>query len=305
MKKVRLYKTFFVWIRSWLAFAIALLLLGLVWYGCYWIVANYAGRYVCYFKWGAIVAICFGAVMLIFNEPLVVWITGCKRIREKSGCPRLWDAVHSVTTWHARPVPRIYLCPEHGMNAFAFGWGLPGFSAVAATQGAVNGLSYDELSAVMAHEVGHIINKDILVSFVMTISVMIMALTGWMILRCTPYSSGRSSSKDSGKGALALLLVLIVGAIMYFFGRLLGLILQMFVSRQREYAADAASARIMKSPYPLISALQKIADNPRIGSTEKGAALGFMCTADPEPDDMMATHPSVSNRVKALRNLES
>ena len=138
----------------------------------------------------------------------------------------------------------------------------------------------------------------------MTFTVMVMALTGWLLLRVAPFSSsGRSSS--SGKGGGAVLIAILVGGGMYLFGRLFGLILQNFVSRQREYAADAKSARIMGTPKPLMSALEKICGNPSVGTSTVGAACGFLCTADPDPSDMFSTHPSMPKRLRALQALET
>lgn len=303
-RRIKLYKSFFVLTRSWISFALALALIGVIWLGCYALVAKFAGAKLVYFKWGAWTAGVIGLLMLIFNEPLVVLIMGCKRIRKREQCPKLWDAVYGVIPWHAHPAPRIYLVPTSGMNAFAFGLGLPFFSAVGATKGIVDELNSDELRAVIAHEIGHIINKDILISTAMAISVMMMAYTGWFLLRIGPYSGGRRSSSSSKGGGIALLVVLLVGGFLYIFGRIIGVILQMFVSRQREYGADATSAAILGSSQPLISALKKIVRNPHIGSANQGAAFGFLCTADPEPDDLMSTHPNLGNRISALEMLE-
>jgi len=92
---------------------------------------------------------------------------------------------------------------------------------------------------------------------------------------------------------------------MYLFGRLFGQILQLFVSRQREYAADASSSKIMGTSRHLASALKKIIKNPNIGSENVGAAMGFLCTADPEPTDLFSTHPNMEKRLTALADLES
>ncbi|MBI4173306.1 MAG: M48 family metalloprotease [Candidatus Aenigmarchaeota archaeon] len=289
-------------LRSWLSFALGFGCLVLIWYLGYVLVASLAPSALGYFKWGAILAGAIGAVMLVFNEPIVARTMGCVRVRERSDNPKLWDAVRRATPSLAFSRARIYVCPQAGMNAFAFGWGVPLMSAVCATEGIISGLDDDELAAVMAHEMGHVINKDILVSMAMTVSVMIIALTGWLLLRLTPYSSGRRSSSDKN-GSSAILIALLVGAVFYVLGRIVGFFLQMFVSRQREYAADATSARIMGSPEPLIRALEKISGRASIGSTEHGAALGFLCTADPEPDDLISTHPTMENRIASLQGL--
>lgn len=305
-RRVRFFKVFQTISQSWFAFVLAMTLLGAFWYLCYWLIATYAPGYLHFFKWGVIMALIIALPMLIFNEPLVVLIMGCKRLKKRSDCPKLWEAVEKATPLLARPKPRLYICPVTAKNAFAFGWGIPFFSAVAATQGLIDSLSDEELSAVMAHEIGHIINKDILVSMAMAISVMVIAYTGWLLLRLGPYSSGRrKSSSSKGKGGAVLIIVIIIGLLLYLFGRILGVILQMFVSRQREYAADAQSARIIGSSQPLISALQEIIKNPELSNRSVNAAIGFLCTADPDPSDFMSTHPSITKRLKALENLEA
>jgi heat shock protein HtpX len=302
---VKWLRTWFAFLRSWLAFMLALVILAAFWFGCFLLIARFAPAQMHYFAIGAIGAGIIGGLMLIFNEPIVVISLHAERIRCREENPKLWDAVVAATPWYARPQPRIYLIPDQGMNAVSFGWGLPLFSAVGATKGIIRALDEDELAAVMAHEVGHIVNKDILVSMAMTVSVMFMAFTGWLFLRLGPYSSSsRSSSDKKGGAAAAILVIILVGFLLYVFGRILGVVLQMFVSRQREYAADAASARIIGRPGPLASALKKIVRDPGLSSRTANAAIGFLCTADPDPDDLMSTHPSIDNRLAALSALE-
>jgi len=306
LNKVRLYRAAWTWLRSWWSFLVGIGFMAAFWYGCYLLVNHYAEEHLIYFKWGAYLALGLMGFLLVFNEPIVVLATGAERVRDWGDCHRLYKAVKRATPWYAKPTPRIYLLPSSGMNAISFGWGIHFFSAVGDTRGAVNKLSEEELAAVMAHEVGHVINKDILISMAMTLTVMIMALTGYLLIRVGPYSSGRRSSSSKNSG-LALLVLLLVGFVMYVFGRLVGLILQAFVSSQREYAADATSARLMGSSEPLISALRTISRDPkvgRLGSQSVEAAVGFLCTADPNPSDMMSTHPALERRLRALEVLE-
>lgn len=306
--RIKWYRWVGTWVQSWVAFIVGLALMILFWYACYWLVARYAGKYTIYFKWGAYISIVITSLMLIFNEFLVRFFLDAERLHKREDNPRLWDAVEKVTPWHARPLPRIYVIPTQDMNAISFGWGLPGLSAVGATYGLINELDQDELEAVMAHEVGHIINKDILISMALSLITMCIAMTGWLLWRIGPYAGGSDSSSDSKSdsgGIWVLLAAVAIGGLMYAFGRLLGFILQSFVSRHREYAADATSARIMGSGRPLQTALIKVVSRAGLGSEKAGMALGFMCTADPEPDDVLATHPSLENRLRALEVLES
>ncbi|MDD5489389.1 MAG: M48 family metalloprotease [Candidatus Moranbacteria bacterium] len=305
---VKWYRWAATWIQSWAAFIVGLSLMIVFWCFCYWLVARYAGEYTGYFKWGAYIAIGVSALTLIFNEPLVYLCLGAVRVRRREDSPHLWDAVEKVTPWHARPLPRIYVIPTGDFNAISFGWGLPGLSAVGATTGLIDGLEQHELEAVMAHEVGHIINKDILISMVLAMITMCIATTGWLLWRFGPFAGGDSSSSDSegsSSGIATLIFAVVIGGAMYAFGRILGFIMQAFVSRQREYAADATSARIMGSGGPLKSALVKVVNRAGLGSETAGLAFGFMCTADPESGEMLETHPSLANRLRALDQLES
>jgi heat shock protein HtpX len=304
---VKWYRWLATWAQSWVAFIAGLVIMAAFWYACYWTLAKYAPGYVVYFKWGAYITIPVISLLLIFNEPLVRFTMGAKRIARREDCPALWDAVEKVTPWHARPMPRVYLIPTRDMNAISFGWGLPGFSAVGATEGLLNGLNQNELEAVMAHEIGHIINKDILISMVLAAVTMFIATTGWLIWRLGPWAGeSKSSSNDNNSGGIgALVIALAIGGVMYGFGRLLGYVIQVFVSRQREYAADATSARIMGTGQPLKSALIKVVRNAGLGSEKAGMAFGFMCTADPEPGDALDTHPSLEKRLRALDQLEA
>jgi|GEM_PF-3499892 len=306
---VKWYRWTAIWIQSWAAFIVGLSLMIVFWYFCYWLVASYAGEYTGYFKWGAYIAITVSVLLLVFNEPLVYLCLGAVRVRKREDNPRLWDAMEKVTPWHARPLPRIYEIPTADFNAISFGWGLPGLSAVGATSGLIDGLEQDELQAVMAHEVGHIINKDILISMVLAMITMCIATTGWILWRLGPFAGGDSSSSDSdsdsSSGIFTLIFAVVIGGMMYAFGHILGFVMQAFVSRQREYAADATSARIMGSGKPLKTALVKVVNKVGLGSENAGMAFGFMCTADPEAGEMLDTHPSLANRLRALDQLET
>jgi heat shock protein HtpX len=321
MNKVSFVKANYVRLRAWIMFILSLGIMAGFWYGCWWLVATYAPQGTIYFKWGGIIAIAIGSTTLVFNELIVRSLMNAKRVKTRGDCPELWDAVMRAKPKTMFWTPRIYHLPSSGVNAISFGWGLPFMSAIGATEGAICHFNDEELAAVMAHEIGHIINKDILVSTAMTITVLMSMYTGWLLLRLGPYSgnsrSRRSSSSDS-KGASAILIIMLVGGLLYIFGRLLGIVLQMFVSRQREYAADAASARIMGSSQPLISALttiervtngfrpfERAVRSSRIGPREYDTLVGALCFEDPDPEDMMSTHPKMSKRLRALANLET
>lgn len=306
IKKSRVYSTI---IRSWTSFIGAFFVMTTMWLFCLLITLRLAPGAARFFGICFVLGLLLCALLYIFNEPIVKKITGAIRIRSRDQSPKLWDAVHEIIERTNGTAPRIYLVDEKGLNAFAFGWGFPYFSAVGATQGLIDILNEKELRSVMAHEVGHLSNLDMFVSILMTLSVVVITFTGWALMEIAPYTKRTretsSSKKGDASGLFGMIIAFAVGTCMFYFGRLFGYILQAFVSRQREYAADATSAKTMDTSEYLITALEKIVQNPKIGSAKTGAAIGFLCIEDPDPTDMFSTHPSRINRIAALRSLES
>lgn len=250
----------------------------------------------------AAISLAIGALLLIFNEKLVVSSMKLKAISQESDCPRLWRAVERGRG--DRAMPRVYLMEEIGQNAFAFGLFR---GAVAATSGLIKNLDDDEVAAVMAHEVGHLRNNDIVVTMVITGTVMFFAVLGWLVKELAIYTP---SGKDNDSAPKRYLLGILIGGTIYYVGRLLAHLLRLFVSRQREFAADAISASTLGTPAPLASALRKISENPGIGSETASALVGFLCTADPVISfndetltELFSTHPSMKKRLEELEKL--
>lgn len=268
---------------------------------------------------GTTLPIAFGIVLWLINAPLVRVAMSAKLIKNRSEAEVLWDIVHEISEQEGCKVPSIYLVDTPGMNAFAFGLGIDGFNAVGATQGIIDKLTRNELKAVMAHEVGHVNNRDMPVSMFLTVIVMSIVFLGWLLKEIAPYLVGRgdsdsdSSSSSSGSSfwvdIIRIVGVIFLGGFIYYIGGFLGNMLKLYVSRMREYAADATGSRIMEDSIYLESALNKIVENPDLGGTKANAVFGFLCTADPSSSDelsleeAMSTHPSLDNRIKALRDL--
>lgn len=299
-RKVKWYKVALVWMRAWFLLILSVFLILAAWFLLASPVYIWAPPAIRFVAGSLVVSLLISLALFIFNEPLVKYLMGARRIERRDGSPRLWESVHRVAPNMLHVIPRIYLVEKQGMNAFAFGMGLPFLSAVGATRGLVDALSDNELDAVIAHEMAHVANKDMFISMVMTFSVMSMAFTGWCLYKLAPASFSRSRGDD---GKMALVCV-IAGFAMYYFGQALGYIIQLFISRQREYLADAKSASYMGNGDHLISALKKIVKDPHVAGKKTEAFAGFLCTADPEPSDLFSTHPSLNKRIQALRMLE-
>lgn len=261
---------------------------------------------------GTLGPIILGTVLLVFNKEIVNLSMDTKRVKERNDNPVFWDLVNEIAEQEDMTCPKLYTVDTKGMNAFAYGTGVFGDKAVGVTTGLLKNLNQEQIKAVLAHEMGHIKNRDILVSMAMTLTVMVCAFTGWLFMKAAPYAflfggDDSDSSSDKKGGFFHWLLIgaglWLLGGIFYTLGRGFAYILQMFVSRKREHSADATAARIMDTPESLISALETIVKNPQIGGEKSNAAFGFMCTADPDISDFLSTHPTLEKRIEVLRSL--
>ncbi|MDH3563644.1 MAG: M48 family metallopeptidase, partial [Gammaproteobacteria bacterium] len=201
--------------------------------------------------------------------------------------------------------PRVYLIETDALNAFATGMH-PARSSIGVTRGLLDTLNREELQGVVGHEMGHIVNWDIRYATAVGVIVGLIALVSDGALRSLRYSGrSRSSNSRSGGGAVVIVLFLLIfAALAPIFSRLV----QMAVSRQREFMADATSVRLTRHPEGLISALEKLALNAK---PFKGAnqATQHMFIVNPfrnfseKASRLFATHPPLERRMARLRNL--
>jgi heat shock protein HtpX len=196
------------------------------------------------------------------------------------------------------PMPKVYIIPDSSPNAFATGRN-PSHAAVAATQGIMQVLSENELEGVIAHELAHVKNRDILISSVAaTVAAAIM-----MFARMAQYAAifggvgGRSSDRDEGTNPIALLAMVILAP-------LAAMLIQMAISRSREFAADASGAQIAGTPYGLANALQKIEAVAKRVPLNANPATAHMFIMKPFAGgglmSLFSSHPPTEARVKAL-----
>lgn len=201
--------------------------------------------------------------------------------------------LHELTAHLARkaglPVPKVYVIPDESPNAFATGRN-PAHASVAATEGLMRVLSQDELAGVIAHELAHVKHRDILISSVAaTIAAAIM-----MAARFAFFFGGRDDSRGSPLGGLLMLILAPVAA----------MLIQMAISRSREFAADAGAADIIGSPHPLVNALRKIDAIARRVPLDANPATAHMFIIQPFTGRALAslfsTHPPMDKRIAAL-----
>jgi heat shock protein HtpX len=204
------------------------------------------------------------------------------------------------------PMPKVYVMPSRGMNAFAAGR-RPEEACVAVTTGLVERLSREELQGVVAHELAHIKSRDTLYGVSAAVLVGAIALLADMFLRGTFFGRGaRSSADERGGGGRGNAAFLVLGILLALLAPLAAKILQMSISRQREYHADAAAAEFTRNPLGLADALAKItAGGSQVPGENRGTQHLFLVNPlaefGPDASALMSTHPSTALRIQRLR----
>ena len=202
--------------------------------------------------------------------------------------------------------PKLYVVEDKQPNAFATGRD-PEHSVICVTTGLLEKLDYYELEGVIGHELAHIANYDIRLSAVVTVMVSFVVILSDIFTRAFLWGGGRRSSCDNeGNGNPILMLI---GLVFLILAPIFGKLAQLAISRRREFLADATSAKYTRNPDGLISALQKICNDPNeLETANKSTA--HMYIASPFKNEKItkssiwSTHPSLDERVEALRNLK-
>lgn len=244
------------------------------------------------------------------GDNIMLSMAGAKKIR-KEDLPILYNVVEEMTLAAGLPkVPDVYVIDDPTPNAFATGR-KPGNAAVAVTSGLLRRLSRDELQGVVAHEIGHVRNRDIqlmLFAGVLVGAIVILAEVG---LRGMWLGGGRSRSRrDSGGGGNGLIAV--VAIVLMILAPILAQVIYLAVSRKREYLADASAATFTRYPEGLASALEKISQQPQqMRSANRATAPMYivnpLAKVEKGGEKMAArgggTHPPIADRVRILRSM--
>ena len=242
---------------------------------------------------GLMMAFVFAVVMNIgsywFSDKIVLRMY---RAQEVGPEHPLHQMVARLAQRGGLPMPKVYIIPDESPNAFATGRN-PSHAAVAATQGIMRVLSQDELEGVMAHELAHVKNRDILISSVAAT----IAATIMFAARMAMFMGGSRDDREGGSNPIVLLAMMILAPIAAFF-------IQMAISRSREFAADATGAQIAGTPYGLANALKKIEAVARRVPLDANPATAHMFIVKPFSGggitSLFSSHPPTEARVRAL-----
>src|SRR5271168_4251786 len=240
-------------------------------------------------------AILMNGTAYFFSDKIALASSGAQPIsREQS--PRLYAVMERLAAKANLPVPKLYMIPQAAPNAFATGRN-PSHASVAVTQGLMELMSDDELEGVIAHELSHVRNYDILTS---SIAATLAGAVAYLAHFGMFFGGGRDD-RDRGGGFGALLMIVLAP--------LAATLLQLGLSRGREYAADETGARMVGQPFGLISALQKLgAYNKQIPTTAVSPSTAALCIVQPlfgraSLSGLFSTHPPLEDRIAALREL--
>jgi heat shock protein HtpX len=237
-----------------------------------------------------------------YSDKIVLRMARAEEIDLKKN-PELYRIVENLTITAGLPMPRVYVVPERALNAFATGRD-PKHSVVAVTRGLLETLSRAELEGVLAHEMSHIGNRDMLVSTVAVILVGFISLISDMFLRSLMWGSGDRNER----GGSAYLFV--IGLVLAILAPISATLIQFAISRKRESLADASGALLTRYPVGLASALEKIGKDVTPMRVAKNTT-SHLWIDDPFTGQMRTawwhrlfmTHPPIEERIKALRQM--
>jgi len=246
-------------------------------------------------------AILINGISYFFSDKIALASSGAQRVSREQ-VPRLYEVMERLAAKARLPMPKLYVIPEQAPNAFATGRN-PQHASVAVTHGLLELMNDEELEGVIAHELSHVRNYDILTSSIAATiagAITYLASMGRWAMIFGGY--GRDRDDDRGGGGIAALL-------MIFLAPFAALMLQLFLSRTREFSADETGARMVGQPYGLISALQKLgAYNQRIPTTSLSPSTSALCIVKPlfglgGVSSLFSTHPPLEKRIQALREM--
>ncbi len=253
-------------------------------------------------KGGVVIAFFFAVVMNFgaywFSDKIVLSMYNAQEVTE-SQAPDIYALVRNLTMKASMPMPKVYVMPEETPNAFATGRN-EDHAVVAVTEGILRILSRDELEGVLAHELTHIKNKDMLIgSIAATLAgaiVMLAHMAQWAAI----FGGSRSNDDEGGSNIVSLMLMAILAPIA-------ATLIQMAISRSREYLADEGGAKISGKPYGLAGALEKLSRASQITPMDAKPSTAHLFIVNPLTGqafmNLFSTHPPIEERIARLRSM--
>lgn len=264
---------------------------------------------------GMMIALVVAVITFLFSyyggSRTILAISGARPMKKEDD-PQLYNVVEEMAIAAGLPMPAVYLIDDTAPNAFATGRD-PAHAAVAVTTGLRQKLTRDELQGVIAHEMSHVRNYDIRFSMLIAVMVGTIALLCDFFLRSMWFGSRRSGRSRSdrggsgGGGGAALLMV--VALLLAILAPIIAKLIELAVSRQREYLADASGVELTRNPDGLASALAKISDDPEVleaanRATQHLYIVNPVKSFEERAAMLFSTHPPVKDRINRIRSLK-
>ncbi|MBI1272937.1 MAG: M48 family metalloprotease [Alphaproteobacteria bacterium] len=257
--------------------------------------------------WVFALAAFWSVIGYLFHGAMIASATGARDV-ERREQPRLYNLLENLCISRGMAMPRLYMIETDALNAYAAGLSEGSFS-VTVTRGLVDTLNDAELEAVLAHELTHIINRDVrllVITIVFVGMISFLAEMSWRSMRFTAHA-GSVSSRNSGGGKKGggAAMILLIAAILLALGYAMALMLRFAVSRRREYLADAGAVQLTKNPDAMIAALRKISGNPKVPGAPPDVQQMFIENPPPAMKmfSLFATHPPIEDRIRVLVQL--
>ncbi len=247
-----------------------------------------------------ILAMCMNFFSYWFSDKIVLSMYGAREVSPEEA-PELYGIVQELSHRARIPMPRIYIIPEESPNAFATGRN-PQNAAVAVTEGILKIMNREELKGVLGHELAHIKNRDILIGTIAaTLAGAIMILAD--MARWSLFFGGIRDDEENGGSILGIIGIVLMAIL----APIAAMLIQMAISRAREYLADETGARFAGSPYGLANALEKLEEYSRRIPMDANPATAHMFIVNPLSAGTIAhlfsTHPPIEERIKRLRSM--
>ncbi len=247
----------------------------------------------------------YSIVSYYTGDQLILRMSGARPVT-KQEFPYLYNTIEGLAIAAGVPTPQAYVIDDSALNAFATGRN-PEHASITVTTGLLKVMDRQELEGVIAHEMSHVRNYDIRFMMLTTVLVGLVTLLSDFIFRSMWHSRG--GRRSEGRGGSAYLLILLVGLLFAILAPLIGQLIRLAISRQREYLADANAAILTRYPPGLASALDKIKKDPDplVDMANKATAHLFISTPFREKKDfvtnLFSTHPPIDERIKRLREM--
>ncbi len=241
-----------------------------------------------------------------YSDKIILGISGAREAKRQEFFD-FYTVTENLCLGQKMPLPKLYVIEDTAMNAFATGRN-PEHAVVCATTGLLRNLNRSEVEAVVAHELSHVKNYDILLMSIVSVLVGLVALLADWFMRMSFWGGGRKRDNDNSQLAAIMAVIAIFLAIL---SPIIAQLIQLAISRRREFLADASAAAMTKNPQGMIRALQKIADD-REPLEAANKATAHLYISDPLKNThgavhafakMFNTHPPVTERIKALQQM--